>query len=89
MGQDQQSSPEAAWLWNGSWKERSGVLPPLDESPLRQDSVTAANSVAVGPAGWPSRGALRNWADWGLLEKGLLSQKLVHADLIPLHFRLS
>lgn len=26
---------------NGTWKERSGVLPPLDESPLRQDSVTA------------------------------------------------
>lgn len=25
----------------GTWKERSGVLPPLDESPLRQDSVTA------------------------------------------------
>lgn len=26
---------------NGTWQERSAVLPPPDESPLRQDSVTA------------------------------------------------
>lgn len=41
MGHNQHSSAEPAWLWEWTWKERSGVLPPLDESPLRQDSVTA------------------------------------------------
>lgn len=86
MGQNEHSPPEPGWLWGWGLEgqERCPVLPPLEESPLRQDSVTADKVCGS----WTWRGAQqRGTGGTGLTGacwmRDSFPQNPVHADLIP------
>lgn len=87
MGQDQGSSPEPAWLWEWDLEGEEWCPASSGRVPFKTGFSNCYKVLwQLDLEGGPSREALRNWANWGLLEEGLLSPKTCSCRSRPSSF---